>query len=206
MTSALAVDLLGYFAAVLIAFGLTRTSVLRLRLFSLAGGLTFVVYGFVIGAIPVAVTNAILASINVYFLLKLRRHHEVYSLLEVDTDSAYMLEFLRFHDSDIRSFMPQFSYVPKQAQVRLFVLRDMMPVGLFIGDAGPDGSMTVLLDYATPGYRDLGVAKYLYDSATESFSKRGVGRLISEAGQPAHERYLCKVGYLPEGDVWVRNL
>lgn len=164
------------------------------------------VYGFVIGAIPVAVTNGILASINIYFLLKLRRHHEVYSLLEVDENSAYMIEFLRFHDGDIRSFMPQFSYVPKEAQVRLFVLRDMMPVGLFIGDAGLDGTMTVRLDYATPGYRDLGVARYLYDSATEAFSKRGIVTLTSEVGEPAHERYLRKVGYLPEGDVCVRNL
>jgi len=206
MTAALAVDLLGYFAAILIAIGLTRTSVLRLRLFSLAGGLTFVIYGFMIGAIPVAVTNAILASINIYFLLKLRRHHEVYSLLEVDPDSAYLLEFLRFHEDDIGLFMPQFSYLPKQGQVRMFVLRDMMPVGLFIGDSERDGTMTVHLDYATPGYRDLGIGRYLYGSATEAFSKHGVIRLVSQPGEPAHERYLRKVGYRPVGDAYVRRL
>jgi len=206
MSSALALDLLGYIAAAFIAFGLTRTSVLKLRLLSLMGGITFIVYGFLIGSTPVALTNIVISAINVYFLMKLRHHSEIYSLLEVDADSAYLLEFLRFHDRQIRRFMPQFVYEPAADQLRLFVLRDMLPVGLFIGDRRPDGTMDVRLDYATPGYRDFGVAKYLYGPQTEAFASRQVHELVSPPGEPAHEKYLRRVGYVPIGGVYVREL
>lgn len=206
MSSGLALDLLGYAAAAFIAFGLTRTSVLKLRLLNLVGGVTFVVYGFLIDSMPVALTNVVISIINVYFLTKLLRHRELYSLLEVDEDSSYLLAFLRFHDEEIRRFMPDFFYVPAPGQLRLFVLRDMLPVGLFIGDAGPDGDMTVRLDYATPGYRDFGIARYLYNSATEAFASRGVRRLISPPGEPAHEKYLRRVGYSNVGDTYTREL
>lgn len=206
MSTDLALDLLGYLAAAFIAIGLTRTSVLKLRLLNLAGGVTFVVYGFAIGAMPVALTNLVLSGINVYFLLKLRRPAEVYSLLEVAADSAYLRQFLEFYREDIARFMPHFSYVPAEHQIRLFILRDMLPVGLFIGDCRPGGTLEVGLDYATPGYRDLGVARYLYGAGTAAFDKEAIETLESPPGEPAHERYLRRVGYERSGDRYVRRL
>jgi hypothetical protein len=206
MSSALALDLLGYVAAAFIAFGLTRTSVLKLRLLNLVGGLTFIAYGFLIDSMPVALTNIVISVINLYFLTKLLRHKEIYSLLEVDPDSSYLLEFLRFHADEIRRFMPGFTYVGAHDQLRLFILRDMLPVGLFIGDERGDGSMAVRLDYATPGYRDFGIGKFLYSSATEPFAGRGIGTLVSPPGESAHEKYLKRVGYVKSGDSYVKEL
>ncbi len=44
------------------------TSVVRLRMLSLAGSVAFVVYGILIESIPIIVTNGAIALINVWFL------------------------------------------------------------------------------------------------------------------------------------------
>ena len=43
-------ELLGYAASALIALSMTMSSILRLRLFNLAGALGFAIYGLCIGA------------------------------------------------------------------------------------------------------------------------------------------------------------
>ena len=74
-----------------------------------------------------------------------------FALLEVTAESKYLPAFLRFHAQGIQQFFPHFDYTPDPADVILFVLRDMVPVGLFIAQAGEPGEMNVLLDYVAPG-------------------------------------------------------
>jgi hypothetical protein len=64
------VELVGYLASALVVLALTMTSVVRLRMVSLAGSITFFVYGTLIDSVPIMITNGSIAVINVWFLRK----------------------------------------------------------------------------------------------------------------------------------------
>ncbi len=61
-------ELIGYAASALVVTSLAMASVVRLRMFSLAGSLTFTAYGFLIGSVPIIITNATIACLNLWFL------------------------------------------------------------------------------------------------------------------------------------------
>ncbi len=52
-------ELIGYVASALVVTSLAMTSVVRLRTISLAGSVTFVVYGLLIGSVPIVITNVV---------------------------------------------------------------------------------------------------------------------------------------------------
>jgi hypothetical protein len=81
--------------------------------------------------------------------------------------------------------------------VTLFVLRDTVPAGLFIGEVLPNGDFNVTLDYVVPDYRDLKVAKFLLQDQVEFFRELGVKRLISSAETDKHAKYLKQIGFIP---------
>ncbi|SFB82722.1 YgjV family protein [Pseudoalteromonas denitrificans] len=66
-------DYLGYLASVFLVMSLMMTDVIKLRWFNLVGCLTFAIYGVVIMAWPVALTNAVLSLVNAYQIVKLNR-------------------------------------------------------------------------------------------------------------------------------------
>jgi len=65
------IEWFGYFASLLVAVSLLMTSTVKLRWFNLAGSICFAYYGFVIGAIPVAVINLTVVFINIYHLYRI---------------------------------------------------------------------------------------------------------------------------------------
>lgn len=66
------VEWVGYVASALIVVSLIMTSVVKLRVLNTAGCVLFVVYGFIIGAYPVASSNLMIVLINLYHLYKLK--------------------------------------------------------------------------------------------------------------------------------------
>ncbi|NKF49308.1 YgjV family protein [Shewanella sp. WXL01] len=73
MESATIWEWIGYLASVLVAVSLTMSDIKKLRWWNLLGAILFVAYGLAIGALPVALVNAFIACINVYYLNKLYR-------------------------------------------------------------------------------------------------------------------------------------
>ncbi len=66
------IEWVGYSASALIVISLIMTSVVKLRVLNTAGCVLFVVYGFIIGAYPVAISNLMIVLINLYHLYKLK--------------------------------------------------------------------------------------------------------------------------------------
>lgn len=66
-------ELIGYTASFIVLVSLLMSSLWRLRILNLVGALTFTAYGVLIGAAPVAVVNFLIAVIDVYYLLRMRR-------------------------------------------------------------------------------------------------------------------------------------
>jgi ribosomal protein S18 acetylase RimI-like enzyme len=194
-------ELLGYVASVIIALSLMMSSLLRLRLVNLAGALLFAIYGVAIGALPVAAVNGFIVVINIWHLSRMLRTREYFRVLEVSPHSEYLRYFVQQSDADIRRFLPGFELQPDRTDLACFVLRDLVPAGLFLAQRQPDGSLRVLLDYVLPNYRDLKVGRYLLHEQAAFFLARDVRRVVSERGHRAHARYLRTMGFreLPDG-------
>lgn len=196
----MALQLIGYAASVIVAVSLMMSSLLRLRLVNLVGSLLFAGYGYAIGALPVAAVNGFIVLVNLYYLARMLRTREFFRILEVAPASEYLRYFLERNLTDIRRFIPTFAPVPRGTTLSFFILRDLVPAGLFIGEPAADGTLRVQLDYVLPGYRDLKVGRFLFQERGDFFRERGIRRLLSEPGNRTHERYLRRMGFRPAGD------
>jgi hypothetical protein len=200
------VELLGYAASVLVAISLLMSSILRLRVINLVGAVCFTAYGLLIHAYPVAAVNFVIVLINLYRLYEIFSAREFFRLLEVRSDSPYLAEFLRFHGEDIGRFLPGFASGPREGQVVFFVLRNMIPAGLFLGRPAPDGVLAVDLDYVIPGYRDFKVADFVFRENADLLLERGVRAVTSPPGSAEHEAYLRRVGFRRDGALYRLDL
>jgi hypothetical protein len=195
------IEVFGYLASAVIILSLTMSSVVKLRLVGLVGATMFGIYGALVGSIPVVVTNVVIIGLHSYFLTKAYRDEEYFTLLEVQPDSPYLLQFLEFHADDIRRIHPDFTYQPVGEHLVVFVLRDMVPAGVFIGRrGGEEGVMDVELDFVIPQYRDLRPAAFLFGSSREAFAEWGVTRLAVTATTGTLRSYLVKVGFVAVAD------
>jgi hypothetical protein len=190
-------ELVGYAASALVAVSLMMKSIRRLRVYNLVGALAFTAYGLLIGAYPVAAVNLFIVFINLYYLRQMAATREYFDLLRIQPDSEYLRSFLEFHREDIQRFAPGFAYAPGERSLQFFVLRDMVPAGLFIGEADPEGCLRVKLDYVIPQYRDLQTGRYVFGAQADFFRALGIDEIYSDPGNPTHTAYLRRMGFTP---------
>ncbi len=197
------VELVGYLASMLVVVSLAMTSVVRLRIISLVGSITFVVYGSLIGSVPIIATNAAIAAINVWYLraefAKSSRRGIDLGVTQVRPDSPFLRDFVAYHLSDIHRFQPDF-HMPTGDDVLAFVLsRDGLPAGFVIGRRSDD-AFTIDLDYVLAPYRDSRVGRWLFGPGAEVFREQGITELRSAGDTETHRRYLHRMGFVPATD------
>lgn len=64
------VEILGYVAMILVAGSFLLKDVVKLRLVNSLGAICFVVYGLLIGSVPVTGLNIFVVCVNGYYILK----------------------------------------------------------------------------------------------------------------------------------------
>lgn len=197
MDAGLLYELIGYLASILVALSLTMRSILKLRVINLIGAGFFTVYGLLISAYPVAFLNGLIVAINLYYLYEMRRAENFFTLLESHHDAAYLRMFLDFYADDIKRFFPSFDFSPSEGDLVWFVLRDLIPVGLFVAERkGPDG-LLVHLDYVIPGYRDLRPGAFLYKEQAARFEEHDISHLETVPQTEAQRDYVERMGFAP---------
>ena len=192
--------LIGYLASALIVVSLTMTSVVRLRMASLAGSITFFVYGALIDSVPILITNGSIAVINVWFLRKEFAsggpHGRDLGVSHIRADSPFLADFIAFHLIDIHRFQPDFRVPRGDDVVTLLLNRDGLPAGMLIGRR--DGStLTIDLDYVLGPYRDSRLGRWLYGPGAQVFRADGIDQLRSAGTTDTHRKYLERVGFHP---------
>jgi hypothetical protein len=200
MNVELVYTLIGYAGSLLVVVSLSMTSVLKLRVVGLAGAFTFLLYGILIGAAPVVVTNIVIIGVHGFYLYKAWTDREYFSVLEVLPESRYLAEFFDFYRSDIDKYFPGFAYQADDRDVTLMVLRNMIPAGAFVARPVGDGTLDVSIDYAMPRYRDFKLGRYLFDVRSEFFTSRGWTTLRVDAATEAHAKYLRRMGFVTTTD------
>jgi GNAT superfamily N-acetyltransferase len=198
------VELIGYAASALVVLSLAMSSVVRLRLLSLAGSCTFLIYAVQIRSVPIIITNLAIACINIWYLrleLLLKRHLGVTPL---PVPSPFLDNFLAYHLDDMRRFQPDFTIPADDAGdvVALLLTRDSLPAGVLIGRRDGD-TLHIIADYVLKSYRDSRLGSWLFGEGTDVFRSIGIARLVSLPGSEAHRSYLDQVGFRPEGNRYV---
>ncbi|HNK63415.1 MAG TPA: YgjV family protein [Anaerolineales bacterium] len=187
-------ELVGYIGSVTIAFSLTMKSLQRLRIINMMGAFFFILYALLIGAIPVAVLNCLTFSVNAYNLWQMWQQKDYFTLMEVRSDSSYLRRFLEFYRSEISEFIPTYQFKPADDQVVVFILRNMLPVGLVIVRPEREEAR-IFLDFVIPGYRDFRAGRFLFDQSAEFYREKGIVRLVSRPGSRKHETYLKRMSF-----------
>jgi hypothetical protein len=196
MSAAAFYEIVGYVGSALIVASLSMKSILKLRLVGLAGAIVFLAYGILISAYPIVITNVVIIAIHLFFLRRLLGAHPVFTVLEVRQGSKYLEYFINYYLDDIRrDFLPDFHFEPKPNRFRAFILRDMVPAGLFICDLDGSETMQVQLDYVIPAYRDLKVSRFLYSSNSSIFADPHITHVESPPGTAKHRQYLEGLGF-----------
>jgi hypothetical protein len=186
-------ELVGYLASALVVTSLAMTSVVRLRTISLAGSLTFTVYGVLIESVPIVVTNATIAALNVWFLSRELGRRRDLGAVVVPTDSPFLADFLANHADRIHAFQPE--YEPhRRPDVAIVLTRDGLPAGVVLGDRDGD-HLEISLDYVLRAYRDSRLGRWLYGPGAGVFRSMGVATVASAGGSKTHRNYLRSVGF-----------
>lgn len=198
------VEILGYVASLLIICSLAMTSVVKLRIISLVGSLAYVLYGFMVPAYPVVVANAIIAGLNIYYLIGFARPDRDLGAVEIENDSPYLADFLEAFGADIRKFHPNLELHP-DAHTWLLT-REGLPVGVLSGRL-VEGDLLLDMDYVIPSYRDLRLGKWVFGPGSKVLRELGVRRVVA-ADDPtaAYESYLKGLGFTAADGRYARTL
>lgn len=186
---------LGYFASGVIAISMTMSSIVKFRVINLLGATSFSIYGFLIGAIPVGVLNAFIASVDIYFLYSIYSYKDVFETLEVKNDNRYLIRFLEYYNDDIQKYFPGFTYKPEMNTYSFLILRNMSVAGVFLAHQSEENVLCVGLDYVTPQYRDFKNGRYIYKRLANRFAGLGYKKVISPAWSKEYALYLKKLGF-----------
>lgn len=67
------IEWVGYLASIFIGISMFMKNMVRLRIINLIGCILFCIYGFTIGAYPVAIVNLIISCTNIYYIYQLTK-------------------------------------------------------------------------------------------------------------------------------------
>ena len=200
-----AVELIGYLGSILVAISLMMKSLLRLRIINLFGALFFTIYGVLLSAYPVAFLNGIIVCIDLYYLFQMWQQKDFFTLLEVSPEGKYLNAFVQFYRDDILEIIPTYTSTTGNDVLCFFILRNMMPAGPFIARVR-DAEAQIQLDYVIPNYRDFKVGRFIFEENAAFFRERGIRRFVSDGGSPIHRKYLEKMEFVHQGNMYVHEI
>lgn len=193
------IQLPGYLAFIFLAISLLVNNDIKFRWINSMGGLCFVIYGILINAYPIIITNAVLFSINIFFLVKLYRRQEKFDLVEFNKDAVLVPKFLDFYRQDIQAYFPDFILEESPGDIQFVVLRDIVVANIFVAAVDGNGHAYVKINYTVPKYRDYKVGRFLFDEGKSFLAEKGIKTIIyNTAIHPGHEKFIRVMGFRKE--------
>lgn len=186
----------GYLASLLVLISLLMSSIIKLRWINLTGSAIFALYGFLIGAYPVGISNVIIMLINVYYLWKIYSAKDYFQILPIQKDSEYLDYFLDFYKKEILRFFPDYNVNTMEHPTGLFLIRNCVPAGIFMASEEGADSLLIYLDFVSPEYRDFKIGKYLFEERKDYFLSHGIKYLYSYGQTKPHSQYLIRMGFV----------
>lgn len=200
METAFVYELIGYAASLLVAISLMMSNIIQLRIVNMIGAAIFSVYGILIGSIPVAAMNAFIVLVNIYYLTQIYSAVEYFQILKVSPHSEYLNAFLNFYQDQINNFQPDFYSQGREDDFNIFVLRDLVPAGLLVGNMQNGDTLVVELDFVVPQYRDFKIGTFLFEENRSYFKDKGIKHIEAAPGTEKHNEYLKEMGFKLESN------
>jgi uncharacterized protein with PQ loop repeat len=192
-------EVIGYLASVLLAISLLVNNDLKFRWINSMGCIAFVIYGVLIHALPIILTNSILLLINTIYLIRIYRTDENFELLEFGSNNVFVKSFFDHYADDVKKYFPAFDYhnLSTHKEIVAFaVLRNMVIANVFIASTDNERRASVDLNYTVPKYRDFKVGRYLFHNKKEYFLAQGIEEIrYREVPNKDHARFLKIIGF-----------
>ena len=189
----------GYLATLLLAFGLLVNNDIKFRWLNFSGNIAFIIYGVVLGAMPVILTNSLLLCINVYFLFRIYNRKELFEILEFGTGGIMVERFLQFYENDIAFYFPAFKREQLEGNLNFVVLRDLVIANTFSTKLSDDGTAQVVLNYTVAKYRDYKVGRFIFEKEKQFLLEKGIQKIYYKVvANKQHEKFLFKMGFKKE--------
>lgn len=189
----------GYLATALLAIGLLVNNDIKFRWLNFSGNIAFIIYGVILNAMPVILTNALLLCINVYFLFRIYNRKELFEILEFGTGGIMVERFLDFYKHDIAIYFPNFTKETIEGNLNFVVLRDLVIANTFSTKLNGDGTAEVKLNYTVAKYRDYKVGRFIFEKEKQFLLSKGVEKIYYDVvANKQHEKFLLKMGFQKE--------
>ena len=167
-------ELIGYAGSLMVAVSLMMKNIRHLRNVNLIGSSTFALYGLLLKAYPVFLLNGFIAIVDIYYLYGMNKKEDYFNLMPAqDENHPYLNKFLNYYKNDISKYFPDFSEDNIKGANCFFILRNLLPVGLFIYKELSQEKIEVLIDYAIPDYRDTKNGKFVYYTESILLKEKG---------------------------------
>lgn len=200
-------NLLGWTAAILIIFSLLTQSLFSRRWLAMLGTLLFVIYAWQLRLYPLLAVCLLLSLVSAWYVMRVytTQPQEFFQHFTVATDSTYLKLFLDFHQQELKEIYPDYSLPRDDSVIAFFVLRNLVPAGVFVASEMEPHVLYVHIDFVIPRYRDYKIARFMYEQQADFFLEQGYTTLWTVSRQLKHTRYLSKMGFKPrsiEGRVY----
>ncbi|HKL47719.1 MAG TPA: hypothetical protein VJ878_03540, partial [Candidatus Izemoplasmatales bacterium] len=139
--------------------------------------------------------NFFTALANVYYLYKIYTNEAYFNILKIQKNNEYIEYFVDHNRNDLNKFYGDIKVDFRHAEYSFYILRDIMPVGVFVANAYNKDTLKVELDYVIPRYRDFKAGKYIYEKNKNLFLAKGYQKLITFSDNLSHDKYLLKMGF-----------
>ncbi len=190
---------IGYLATLLLAISLLVNNDVKFRWLNLSGCVAFIIYGAVLNALPVVLTNVLLFGINAWFLVQIYRRHELFEIYEFKKGGVIVDRFLEFYEKDILLYFPEYKRELLEGNLNFVVLRDLVIANAFSTKLSDDGTAEVFLNYTTSKYRDYKVGRFIFEKEKQFLLSKGISKIYyPKLANLHHKKFLLKIGFQKE--------
>ncbi len=187
---------IGYIASLIVLVSLLMSSIKKLRWINLFGALLFGAYGFMIGSTPTGLMNFGIVIIDIYYLMRMYLSKEYLRVMPIEEDTEYLKYFLKFYEKDIGKYSDLSKIDISESKIKLYLLRNMNPAGIFICNEYDKHTLEIALDYVIPLFRDFKIGSFVFGKQKIYFLSKGYDRFVVFTENRDHIRYIKKMGFI----------
>ena len=187
---------IGYIASLIVLVSLLMSSIKKLRWINLFGALIFGFYGFMIGSMPTGIMNLGIVVIDIYYLSRMYLSKEYLRVLPIEEDTEYLEYFLDFYKKDIGKFVDLSLVDIEKSKIKLYLLRNMNPAGIFICNEYDNSTLEIVFDYVIPLFRDFKIGSFVFGKQKVYFLSKGYNRFVVFTDNKDHIRYIKRMGFV----------
>ncbi len=187
---------IGYIASSIVLVSLLMSSIKKLRWINLFGALLFGAYGFMIGSMPTGLMNLGIVVIDIYYLYKMYFSKEYLRIMPIEEDTEYLQYFLDYYKKDINKYMDISKLDISKSKIKLYLLRNMNPAGIFVCNEYDHHSLEIVFDYVIPLFRDFKIGSFVFGKEKVYFLSKGYNRFVIFTENKDHIKYLKKMGFI----------